>query len=194
MDKCVNAPSGIQSQIALQLFLSPVQVEIMIECTIGSLNTMVAQSLTPVCTKCFLLWQNHLLKFILRMTWHQLEDTRPFLFQFTSKGKCIVVGMWWVFWHNREGPIWQTNGIVPFHGAYTEARYINNTTFGRRWLMLGMGIKACPYKNMISIWQRLSPLLVTGAIKEYSKSSCHLQTVTFTNPMIYLPTLTQRST
>ena len=79
--------------------------------------------------------------------------------------------MWWVSRHNREGPIWQNNGIVSLHGAYTEARYINNTTFGRRWLMLGMGIKACPYKNMISIWQCSSPLLVTGAIKEYSKSS-----------------------
>ena len=91
IDKCANAPSGTLYQISLQLFLLPVQVKIMIECIIGSLTTMAAQRLTPAATKHFPSWQGHLLKFILRRTWHQLQSTRPFLFQSTGKGKSIVI-------------------------------------------------------------------------------------------------------
>ena len=84
----------------------------------STFNTCPHQAL-PIMT-------GHLLKFILKTTWHQLQSIWPFLFQFTGKGKCIVICCVTSYLALSKGSIWRTSGMVPSHGGYTETQSLLN--------------------------------------------------------------------
>ena len=71
---------------------------------------------------------------------------------------------------------------------------VSHATSGRHWLMLGMGITACRCENLIVVWQHSSLLLLTRTIKEFFNGSCHQETVTIADSMLFLLTLRRKST